>query len=73
MERVGGKPRSATIGVLEKHARTIELTAHGTSGHASAPLESNAIVHLAAAILAVTTWQPPVRLSETTAAYYDSA
>jgi len=43
-----------TIGVLEKHARTIELTAHGTSGHASAPLQSNAIGHLAAAIQAVT-------------------
>jgi acetylornithine deacetylase/succinyl-diaminopimelate desuccinylase-like protein len=70
VSRVAGKPRSATIGVLEKHARTIELTAHGTSGHASAPLESNSIVHLAAAILAVTTWQPPVRLSETTAAYF---
>jgi acetylornithine deacetylase/succinyl-diaminopimelate desuccinylase-like protein len=70
VSRVGGKPKSATIGVLEKHARTIELTARGTSGHASAPLQSSAIVHLAAAIVAVTTWQPPIRLSETTTTYF---
>jgi len=70
VDLVGGKPQAAYIQVLEKHARTIELTAHGTSGHASAPLQSNAIVHLAAAITAVTTWQPPVRLSETTTRYF---
>ena len=69
VRKVGGKPVSATIGVLEKHARTIELTSKGASGHASAPLQSNAIVHLAAAIVAATSWQPPIRVNPTVSAY----
>jgi acetylornithine deacetylase/succinyl-diaminopimelate desuccinylase-like protein len=67
--RTGGKPQMATIQVLEKHARTIELVATGPSGHASAPLQGSAIVHLATAVASVTSWQPPVRINETTATY----
>ena len=47
--RVGGKVKFASVQAAEKVPRPIELTAVGPSGHASIPLQSNAIVHLSAA------------------------
>jgi acetylornithine deacetylase/succinyl-diaminopimelate desuccinylase-like protein len=40
------------------------------AGHASVPLEGNAIARLARAITAVTAWQPPVVLNGTTRTYF---
>jgi len=68
--RIGGKPAYASIQTIEKLPRPIELTARGTSGHASRPLQDNAIVHLSAAVAALGRWRAPVRLSDTTTEYF---
>ncbi len=58
------------VGTAEKVSRGLRLTARGTSGHASRPLPDNAIVHLGAALGKFGTWQYPMRLNETTRAYF---
>jgi acetylornithine deacetylase/succinyl-diaminopimelate desuccinylase-like protein len=68
--RVGGQVRYAAIETAEKVPRPIELTAHGTSGHASIPLASNAVVHLARAVDALGAWRTPIRLNDTTTEYF---
>jgi len=68
--RLGGRVQHAAPQTAEKIARSIELTASGTSGHGSVPLGDNAIVHLSAAIAALGAWKPPIRLNDTTRAYF---
>ena len=68
--RVGGVLKYAGVLTTEKIPRAIELTARGFAGHGSVPLQSNAITHLARALRALTDWQPPIRLNETTKAYF---
>jgi acetylornithine deacetylase/succinyl-diaminopimelate desuccinylase-like protein len=68
--RVGGAVRFATVSTGEKIPRGIDLVAHGISGHGSIPLETNPVVHLARAVAAVATWQPPVTPNDTTRAYF---
>ena len=70
IRRLGGEPQYALVETLEKIPRAIELIAQGVAGHGSIPLRSNAIVHLAKAIAAVTDWRTPIRLNETTASYF---
>ena len=67
--RVGGKVKFASVQAAEKVPRPIELTAVGPSGHASIPLQSNAIVHLSAALTALGAWRVPIRLNATTRAF----
>jgi hypothetical protein len=62
--------RYATIQTTEKIPRAVELTARGISGHASIPLQSNALLHLGAALDRLGQWRPSVRLDETTRAYF---
>src|SRR5688572_3037751 len=45
--REGGQVRFASIQTIEKIPRAIELTASGAAGHASVPLLTNPVVHLA--------------------------
>ncbi len=71
VSRVNGKIQYAEVGTTEKVARTIELTARGPAGHGSVPTASNAVARLATAVTAVTAWQPPIHLNETTRAYFD--
>jgi acetylornithine deacetylase/succinyl-diaminopimelate desuccinylase-like protein len=68
--RVDGKVKFASVQTLEKIPRAIRLTAKGTAGHGSVPLEDNAVAHLGDAVGAVATWTPPTRLNETTATYF---
>ena len=68
--RVNGKVMYAGVQTVEKVPRRIELVATGPSGHASRPLQANAVVHLAAAVAAVGTWRVPMRLNETTRAFF---
>lgn len=68
--RQGGKVKFASVQTLEKIPRGIELTARGPAGHGSVPLRSSAIVHLAKAVASVAAWKPPVRLNDTTRAYF---
>ena len=68
--RVGGAVKYASVATTEKIPRAIELTARGPAGHGSVPLENNALTHLSAAVAAAATWVPPIKLNETTAAYF---
>jgi acetylornithine deacetylase/succinyl-diaminopimelate desuccinylase-like protein len=68
--RIGGTARFASIETLEKIPRGIELVSHGTSGHGSIPLKSNAIVHLSEAVGKLGRWRPEIRFNETTATYF---
>ena len=68
--RERGEVRYATVQVTEKVVRGIELTASGISGHGSVPLKSNPIGHLGNAVGRFITWQPEVRIDETTGTYF---
>jgi acetylornithine deacetylase/succinyl-diaminopimelate desuccinylase-like protein len=65
-----GKVKYVAVATSEKVPRPFILSARGTSGHASRPLPDNAIVHLAAAVAKVGTWQAPMRLNDTTREYF---
>jgi acetylornithine deacetylase/succinyl-diaminopimelate desuccinylase-like protein len=65
-----GRPRYILVSNTEKNPQRIRLVAHGVAGHASRPTMDNAVVHLAAAVEKAGTWQTPVRLNETTRAYF---
>jgi acetylornithine deacetylase/succinyl-diaminopimelate desuccinylase-like protein len=68
--RAGGETKYASVQTLEKRARAIELVARGPAGHGSVPLKTNAIVRLATAVGAVDAYRGPLRVNETTAAYF---
>jgi acetylornithine deacetylase/succinyl-diaminopimelate desuccinylase-like protein len=70
VSRTGGQVRNASVQTIEKIARSIALTATGAAGHASVPLLTNPVVHLAGAIERVARWEPPIRLNETTGTYF---
>jgi acetylornithine deacetylase/succinyl-diaminopimelate desuccinylase-like protein len=59
------------VATTEKVPRGLRVTAKGTSGHGSMPRLDNAITHLAAAIGKIGSWQPPMRLNETTRAFFE--
>jgi acetylornithine deacetylase/succinyl-diaminopimelate desuccinylase-like protein len=65
-----GSVQYVGIATTEKVPRPILLSAKGTSGHGSRPRLDNPIVHLAAAVAKVGEWQPPMRLNETTRAFF---
>src|SRR5437870_13367268 len=66
----GGKVKYVGIATTEKVPRGFKLIARGTSGHGSVPRPDNAITHLAAAVAKVGNWQAPMRLNETTRAFF---
>lgn len=66
-----GKVRFAEIATTEKVPRGLKLVAHGTAGHGSRPRPDNPIVRLAAAVAKFGSWQPPMRLNNTTRAYFE--
>jgi acetylornithine deacetylase/succinyl-diaminopimelate desuccinylase-like protein len=68
--RVGGAVKYASVQTVEKIPRAITVTARGVAGHGSVPLESNALAHLGEAVGKIAAWTPPMRLNETTAAYF---
>lgn len=65
-----GKVVYVGVSSTEKVPRSLKLVAHGTSGHGSAPRMDNAVVHLAAAVAKVGTWETPIRLNETTRRFF---
>lgn len=67
----GGQVRYVAITTAEKVPRGVRLIARGTSGHASHPSPNNAVVRLAAAVAKLGEWRTPVRLDETTRAYFE--
>jgi acetylornithine deacetylase/succinyl-diaminopimelate desuccinylase-like protein len=70
LTRVGGEVKYSQVQTLEKLPRAIELVARGPAGHGSVPLKTNAIVRLATAVGKVESWRGPLRVNETTAAYF---
>jgi acetylornithine deacetylase/succinyl-diaminopimelate desuccinylase-like protein len=68
--RVGGVVKYASVQTVEKIPRAISVTSRGVAGHGSVPLENNALAHLGEAVGKIAMWTPPMRLNETTAAYF---
>ena len=68
--RVGGRIKFVGIETVEKIPLPLELTAHGTSGHGSIPLQDNPVVRLSRAVAALGAWRTPIRLNETTREYF---
>lgn len=71
VSREAGKVKFASVQTLEKIPRAISLKATGVAGHGSIPLKSNAIARLSSAVAKVADWQAPIKLNETTAAYFE--
>jgi len=69
--RVAGEVRYASIQTVEKIPYAVELVATGVAGHGSIPLQTNSVVHLSKAVAAIADWRTPIRLNETTAAYFE--
>ncbi len=65
-----GKVTLVTIATAEKMPRRARLVVKGTSGHGSVPRKDNPLVKLAQAVAKVGTWEPPMRLNETTRTYF---
>ena len=68
--RRGGKVVQANIGTTEKEPRFVEIVARGPAGHGSVPSRNNAVTRLTAAIGKIAEWTPPLRINETTGAYF---
>jgi acetylornithine deacetylase/succinyl-diaminopimelate desuccinylase-like protein len=66
----GGRVASVSIGTAEKLPARVRLVATGTAGHGSVPRLDNALIHLAAAVEKVGRWETPMRLNDTTRAYF---
>lgn len=69
--RTGGKIRFAQVQTSEKIPYGVTLTARGPAGHGSVPLRTNAVVHLSQAIAKLSAWSTPMRLNDTTKAYFE--
>ena len=54
----------------EKVPRRFRLVATGTSGHGSVPRLDNPLTHLSAAVAKIGAFETPMRLNETTRAYF---
>jgi acetylornithine deacetylase/succinyl-diaminopimelate desuccinylase-like protein len=65
-----GRVARVNIGTAEKLPARARLVAAGTAGHGSVPRLDNALIHLAAAVEKVGMWETPIRLNETTRAYF---
>ena len=68
--RSGGAIRYASVQTAEKIPHGIMLTATGTAGHGSVPLETNSILKLTQAVVTVAAWKPPIQLNDTTRTYF---
>jgi acetylornithine deacetylase/succinyl-diaminopimelate desuccinylase-like protein len=69
--REGGRVRFAGVTSTEKIPHTIRMVARGVAGHGSVPLMTNPIVHLSQALVKIAAWRRPMRLNDTTRAYFE--
>jgi acetylornithine deacetylase/succinyl-diaminopimelate desuccinylase-like protein len=65
-----GKVQYVGIQTSEKVSVNVDVIAKGTSGHGSMPRPDNAVVHLAAAIAKIGTYETPVQFNAVTRAYF---
>jgi acetylornithine deacetylase/succinyl-diaminopimelate desuccinylase-like protein len=68
--RRGGQIVQSNIGTTEKEPRFVEIIARGPAGHGSVPSRGNAVTRLSTAVGKVAQWTPPLRINETTGAYF---
>jgi len=68
---VDGRVSHVNIATTEKFPMRVTLVARGTAGHGSVPRIDNAVSMLAGAVARLAAWQSPLRLNETTRAYFD--
>jgi acetylornithine deacetylase/succinyl-diaminopimelate desuccinylase-like protein len=66
----GGRVARVSIGTAEKLPARVRLVARGTAGHGSVPRLDNPLIHLGAAVEKVGRWETPMRLNDTTRAYF---
>src|SRR5215510_1446987 len=66
-----GRVTRVNIGTAEKLPARVRLVATGTAGHGSVPRLDNALVHLGAAVEKIGRWETPMRLNDTTRAYFE--
>jgi acetylornithine deacetylase/succinyl-diaminopimelate desuccinylase-like protein len=66
-----GRVTAMTVSTTEKLPRQIRLVVNGTSGHGSVPRNDNALVHLSAAVAKIGAWETPLRMNDTTRAYFE--
>jgi len=66
-----GKVQYVGVQASEKISVNVDVIAKGTSGHGSVPRKDNAVVHLAAAVAKIGTYQAPVQFNSVTRAYFD--
>ena len=66
----GSRVSRVSIGTAEKRPMRARLVATGTAGHGSVPRLDNPLLHLAAALDKLGRWQTPMRLNDTTRAYF---
>jgi acetylornithine deacetylase/succinyl-diaminopimelate desuccinylase-like protein len=67
-----GRVTQVAIQTTEKVPRRFRLVATGTSGHGSVPRVDNPLTHLSAAVAKIGVWETPMRLNETTRAYFSA-
>jgi acetylornithine deacetylase/succinyl-diaminopimelate desuccinylase-like protein len=67
---VQGRPLYLAVQCAEKVAHTVNIVAHGPSGHASIPLDGNAVARLGRALAAIHRAPLPVRLLPTTREFF---
>ena len=65
-----GEVQYVSIATTEKFPMRVRLVARGTAGHGSVPRLDNAVSALARAVGRLAAWQSPLRLNETTEAYF---
>ena len=66
-----GRVTRVNIQTTEKAPRRFRLVATGTSGHGSVPRLDNPLTHLSAAVEKIGNWVTPMRLNDTTRAYFE--
>lgn len=68
---LNGKVRYVAITTAEKVPRGVRLLARGPAGHGSRPSANNAVLRLAQAVAKLGEWRTPMRLNDTTRAYFE--
>ena len=69
--REGGRLVAVNITTTEKLPARATLIVRGTAGHGSVPLPDNAIARLSRAVAKAAAWQTPMRMNDTSRAYFE--
>ena len=67
---VRGRPLYVAVQSAEKVSHVVTVTARGPGGHASVPLEGNAVLRLGRALAAIGAWRAPTRVTPTTQRFF---